>query len=93
MGRPGRRGRVASLHSDGYEAFVKLLVDRRKASGLSQQQVADQLEWPQSFVSKIENGERRIDAVELVKLANVVGFDASRLVREVRKILIRLGEI
>jgi len=81
------------LHGDSYAAFVRLLIDRRKASGLSQQEVADTLGWPQSFISKIEKRERRIDAVELVRLASVVGFDPAKLIRELQKSMIDLGEL
>lgn len=93
MGRPARRGRVASLHGDSYAAFVRLLVERRKASGLSQQDVADAMEWPQSFIAKIEKKERRIDVVELIRFASAVGFDPARLVRDLQKAMIDSGEI
>ncbi|MFZ2031905.1 MAG: helix-turn-helix transcriptional regulator [Vitreimonas sp.] len=93
MGRPARKGRVASLHGESYAAFVRLLVERRKVSGLSQQDVADALRWPQSFIAKIEKQQRRIDAVELIRLAAAVGFDPSKIVRDLQKLMIELGEI
>jgi transcriptional regulator with XRE-family HTH domain len=93
MGRPARRARVASLHGESYAALVRLLVERRKASGLSQQAVADAMGWPQSFIAKIEKRERRLDIVEFVKLAAAVGFDPARIVRELQKLMIELGEI
>jgi transcriptional regulator with XRE-family HTH domain len=93
MVRPARRNRVASLHSDSYTALVEMLVERRKASGLTQQKVADALGWPQAVIAKIETQERRIDAVELVQLAAVVGFDPARLVRDLQKLMISRREI
>jgi transcriptional regulator with XRE-family HTH domain len=60
---------------------LKLLVDARKARGLSQQAVADKLKRPQSFVSKYESGERRLDVVELLILAEAIGFDAVQMIR------------
>lgn len=42
---------------------------------LSQESVAAKLGRPQSFVSKYESGERRLDVVELMMLAEVIGFD------------------
>lgn len=93
MGRPARRGTVASLHGDAYKALVRLLVERRKIAGLTQQEVADALGWPQSFVAKIERRERRIDAVELVRLSAAIGFDLTKLVRELERTMIDLGEI
>jgi transcriptional regulator with XRE-family HTH domain len=40
-------------------------------AGLTQVEVANRLKRPQSFVSKIESGERRVDVVELSELARV----------------------
>jgi len=53
----------------------------RKSSGLSQQAVASKLGRPQSFVSKYESGERRIDVVEFLMLAEVIGFDAIDIIK------------
>ena len=52
-----------------YRQFLKKLRDARLAAGLNQVDVAKRLKKPQSFVSKIETGERRIDPVELCHLA------------------------
>jgi transcriptional regulator with XRE-family HTH domain len=72
---------LKSLYSERYRRLLKYLVAARKASGLSQQAVADKLERPQSFVSKYESGERRLDVVELLILADVIGFNANHVVR------------
>jgi transcriptional regulator with XRE-family HTH domain len=45
----------------------------RNESGLTQAQVAQKLSKPQSFISKIESGERRVDFVELQYLAKIYG--------------------
>lgn len=47
---------------------------------MSQQAVADKLGRHQSFVSKYESGERRLDVVELILLGGVIGFDPARFV-------------
>lgn len=93
MGRRSKKTRVASLHDDSYQQFIELLVQRRKASGLSQQGVADALGWNQSQVAKIETCQRRIDVIELIRFAQVIGMDPSRLVSEVRKAMLSAGEI
>lgn len=93
MGRPARRSRVASLHGESYAAFVRMLVERRKASGLSQQDVADAMGWPQSFIAKVEKRERRLDAVEFIRIAAAIGFDPARIIRELQKVMVELGEI
>jgi transcriptional regulator with XRE-family HTH domain len=54
-----------------YRALLNSLRQARKAAGLTQAQVARKLSKPQSFVSKFESGERRIDFVELQYLAKL----------------------
>lgn len=84
MANPPYKARTASLHDDAYASFVKLLIERRQKSGLSQQAVADALGWNQSIIAKVESVQRRLDVIELVRMASVIGFDAGRLVREVQ---------
>ena len=71
---------MKSLHSTRYRRFLQLLVEARQASGLSQQAVADKLGRPQSFLSKCESGERRVDLVEFLALAEIIGIDAPAFV-------------
>jgi transcriptional regulator with XRE-family HTH domain len=54
-----------------YEQFLGKLKQARIEAALTQVEVADRIKRPQSFVSKIESGERRIDVVELNELARV----------------------
>jgi transcriptional regulator with XRE-family HTH domain len=54
-----------------YAQFLRLLKQARIEAGLTQVEVAKKLKRPQSFVSKIESGERRVDVVELSALARV----------------------
>lgn len=62
---------VRALHSPGYRRFVKRLILAREQRGLTQAQVARALNRPQSFVSKCEAGQRRVDVVELQEFARV----------------------
>ena len=55
-----------SLHSKRQQLLIELLKKARKVAGLTQQEVADKLGKPQSFVAKYENGERRLDVVEFI---------------------------
>ena len=54
-----------------YRAFLQRLKQARQDTGLTQMQVARVLNRPQSFVSKFESGERRVDFVELQYLARI----------------------
>jgi transcriptional regulator with XRE-family HTH domain len=55
-----------------YKLFCKLLRDARVKAGLSQEEVAKSLARPQSYVSKYESGERRLDVIEFVRVAKVL---------------------
>ena len=59
--------------SADYTSFLRKLREARVAAGLSQAVVARRLGKPQSFVSKCESGERRVDVVELKFFAKVYG--------------------
>ena len=65
MGSPARSPR--------YREFLERLRSARHDAGLTQQEVARTLGKPQSFVSKCESGERRVDVVELEHFAAVYG--------------------
>jgi len=62
---------VRSVHTTRYRSFLKRLRQARKEAGLTQSEVASVLNRPQSFISKCESGERRVDAVELTEFAEV----------------------
>lgn len=60
-----------------YAAFARRLREAREEAGLSQEQAARRLGRGQSFVSKCESGERRVDVVELKAFAKVYGVPMS----------------
>jgi len=65
-----------------YAVFLEVLINARKRQGLTQQALADLLNKPQSFVSKYESGERRLDVVEFCQLAKVIGQSPAELLQE-----------
>jgi transcriptional regulator with XRE-family HTH domain len=71
-----------SLHSPTYRKLTELLVQARRKSGLTQQDVADALKTHQSYVAKVEGGERRIDVVEFMELAKALGVVPSGLLKK-----------
>ena len=73
-----------SLYSKAYKRLTGILTDARKTAGLTQQQVADELGKPQSFVAKYEKGERRLDVIEFIEVADVVGADPAEIVSTLR---------
>lgn len=64
-----------SLHSDAYKVLIEELVKARGAQRLRQADLARRTGKPQSFISKVERGERRIDLVEFCLLAEGLGMD------------------
>lgn len=60
-----------SAHSTAYRRFVARLRQARLKAGLTQAEVARRLNRQQSFVSKFESGERRLDVLELSELAKL----------------------
>lgn len=60
-----------SIHSNEYKNVIKKLKEARKEAGFMQSEVAEKLKKPQSYISKIERGERRVDVAELSILAKI----------------------
>jgi transcriptional regulator with XRE-family HTH domain len=69
----------------------QVLVRARERAGLKQSDVAAKLGLPASYLSKIENGTRRLDVIELLQIAEAMGVDAAEIVRELRSELSALS--
>lgn len=65
-----------------YEKLRALLIEARKEAGLTQDELAQRLKRPQSFVWKVENGVRRVDVIEFLEIAKAIGFDPAALLRK-----------
>ena len=78
---PRARGMNKSVHSAEQLAFRQLMIAARKKAGLTQQQLADRLRKPQSFVAKFEGGERRLDVVEFLTIVKAIGTDPISILR------------
>lgn len=61
-----------TIHSAEHQALRELLTAARKSAGLTQEEVARRLGRPQSFVAKYEGGERRIDFIEFIAVAQAL---------------------
>lgn len=69
-----------TLRSPRQVRLIDLLVEQRKRAGLSQADLADKLGRYQSVVSSMESGGRRVDVVELLDIAEVIGLDVHALI-------------
>ena len=74
-------GMSKSIFTKDYKEITNRLKQARIDAGLSQQAVANELGKPQSYVSKIESGERRLDVVEIKKFAEIYKKDISYFIK------------
>lgn len=72
----------ASLFTKEYERFRKLLEKYRQDNKLTQTELAAKLGRPQSYVSKYENGERRLDVIEFLEIAKELKINVSAFFKE-----------
>jgi transcriptional regulator with XRE-family HTH domain len=72
---------LKTLRSRGHRVLLAVLVDVRREAGLTQRGLAARLKLPQSYISKIETGERRIDPVECAGWARACGVDPAEFFR------------
>lgn len=68
-----------------YTLFRAYLVKARKDAGLTQVVLAARLGRHQSFVSKYERGERRLDVVEFLEIAKAIGLKPARALAELEQ--------
>jgi len=60
-----------TIYLPEYKFVLSKLKQARLEAGLTQEEVAAKLKKPQSYISKVENGERRLDVVELKLFADL----------------------
>ena len=65
--------------------FLELLIKARKDAGVTQEQLARHLNRPQSFVSKCENGERRLAVIELLQFLQSIGVEPIGFISKIVK--------
>ena len=71
---------LKSAHTDAYSEFTKMLIAARKNAGLTQQHLATLLSKPQSYISKYERGERRLDLIEFLCVAAILKIDTNSFI-------------
>jgi transcriptional regulator with XRE-family HTH domain len=73
-----------ALYTDRNKQLLERLITLRKQAKLTQSVVAIRISKPQSFVAKYERGERRLDLLEFLDVAEAIGFDPEKFVRALR---------
>jgi HTH-type transcriptional regulator/antitoxin HipB len=85
--RSGGSDRVSTKTKLAAELRIlgSVLARARERAGVKQSDAAAKLGLPASYLSKIENGTRRVDVVELIQIADAIGIEAADLVRELQE--------
>lgn len=71
----------SSIFTQRHQEFMAFIASVRKAVGITQVELAERLGKPQSFVSKVERGERRLDVIEFCELAEALGHHPAELLQ------------
>jgi transcriptional regulator with XRE-family HTH domain len=74
------------IYSKENQYFLDLMVQARLKMGVTQAELAQRLEKPQSFVSKYEKGERRLDVIEFVTVCKTLKVDARKIFNRVLRL-------
>ena len=75
-----------TLGSSRHKALIEFIIKERNDADLTQVQVAKRLKRYQSYVTLIETGQRRLDVVEFMDIADAIGFDAPAAIKRLYKI-------
>lgn len=74
---------MKQLRSPKHRTLIGAIVGARKAAGLTQRQLAAKLKRSNSFVWKLEAGERQLNVLEFIEIARVLNVKASALMAEI----------
>ena len=66
---------MATIRTKRHEQLIEAIVAERKKAGIRQVPLAKKLKRSQTWIARIESGERRIDVIEFLELAEAIGFD------------------
>jgi len=77
---------VDTLGTNRHKALIALLIKKREAAGLTQVELATRLGQYQSFVARLESGQRRVDVVEFINLAEILGFNAPSAIKKLSEV-------
>lgn len=75
-----------TLTTKRHEVLIQTLRDYREKANLTQEQLAQELGEYQSFVARLESGQRRLDVIELMRLGEILSFDPAQLIGDLDRI-------
>ncbi len=66
-------------------SFLKLIFNARKNAGFTQNQLANKLKKNQSYISKYENGDRRLDVIEFMDVAHAININPVEIISDLER--------
>ena len=78
-----KRTTTPGFRDNRYRSLIHCLVSARKELGITQQELANKLGLHKQFVSRVELGERRLDAIEFADIADALGLSPGELLNKV----------
>jgi transcriptional regulator with XRE-family HTH domain len=75
------------IKTEQYKVVGACLAAARRQANDNQQELAERLGKPQSFISEYERGQRRVDVVELLVIARALGADPLQLLAEISRLI------
>ena len=79
--------KTKTIYRREHDVLLSLIKKHRKEAGLTQVECSRALERPQSFMSDVETGSRRLDIVQLHDLCKILGLNLSDLISEFERVL------
>lgn len=73
-----------SLHLKKYQTMVEELSSIRKSQGITQEALAKCLKKHQSYISKYENAERRLDLIEIMDICECMNYDLFDFIKKIK---------
>ena len=70
-----------TLRSRGHQTLIRILIEARTKARMTQRDLAARIKRPHSFVGRMEAGERRVDVIEFIEIARLLGADPKALFR------------
>lgn len=74
---------MRSIHDPRYQDLIKKLIELRESKNVTQVELARRLSKPQSYVSKVEILERRLDVIELIDWLNALDTELAFFINQI----------
>lgn len=81
-----------SMGRSEWDVLARMLSQARESAGLSQSELGRRLDVGQAYVWKVENGQRRLDVLELIDYARATGAEPAMIVLELDRLMRRTDQ-